>query len=173
WGGGTGAHGFESQEGAFTTVPPPIAHSWVVTSSHPASDSSSTNAPVELPGKQHTTSSPPPGGVVAHGLGIHEMIPACVIPPAAAPSSGLSTPPSPPQSSGTQQANAPAAESSSPGMSPSRSSSPLSSRTSIVLPRGSTPRKPSDGFGCVLSVTFPLPAALVVKLPTLTPPTTR
>src|SRR5262245_57615532 len=181
--GGTAAQGLGSQESASTTTPPVSAHSWAPVSSQSGSPSPSTRAPVTLPGKQHTTSSS--GGSSPQGFGMHVSRPNSIVPPSAAHSSGVSMSHSAPSesesssepwsesSSARQHTNAPDDESSSSARSPSRSSAPCSSRTTIDFPRGSTPSNVSAPFGCVLSLILPLPAALVVKLPTLMPPTSR
>src|SRR5262245_40134192 len=144
------------------------------------SSSSCMKAPSALPGIQQTV---PAGGAGGHGFGTHDVTDVGT-PPAAAQSAGVLVTHGTSVAlscCGPQQAKAPDAESSPPGNLQRRSSSLVfPSRTITSLPRGSKPRSSlrprtlaaAPFPDAVRNMALPAPCALVVKPPTLIPPTT-
>src|SRR5262249_33276563 len=106
------------------------------------------------------------GGWLGHGLG-RQPVALVAVPPGAMQSGAVRASHSvSPSSSDKQQPIAP--EGFSPGISPSRSSSPCSSRTSTLAPCGWKPNIAARPWGAVLNFAVPLPRGLVVSVPTLT-----
>src|SRR5262249_41763726 len=106
------------------------------------------------------------GGWLAHGLG-KQPVALVAVPPFAVQSAAVRASHSvSPSSSGKQQPIA--LEGFWPGISPSRSSSPCSSRTSTLAPCGWNPNMAARPWGAVLNFAVPLPRGLVVSVPTLT-----
>src|SRR5262245_29430073 len=106
------------------------------------------------------------GGWLGHGLG-KQPVALVAVPPCAVQSAAVRASHSvSPSSSGKQQPIA--LEGFPPGISPSRSSSPCSSRTSTLAPCGWKPNIAARPWGAVLNFAVPLPRGLVVSVPTLT-----
>src|SRR5262245_40318539 len=106
------------------------------------------------------------GGWLGHGLG-KQPVALVAVPPCAVQSAAVRASHSVSRSSSGKQQPI-ALEGFAPGISPSRSSSPCSSRTSTLAPCGWKPNIAARPRGAVLNFAVPLPCGLVVSVPTLT-----